>query len=385
MSEACDLCGAVELRALPRPAGNRALRSDRRVVVGSLAKVECQRCGLVRDASPTAATPVYYRDEYRLDESDHVFHAVDGAHRRSAVFADWICQALAASGQPGAPRRVLEIGASRGHLLAELATRWPQAVCEGVELGVEAAAEARALGLNVRQGDTAALADAQYDVILAIAVVEHVPSPTAFIAEIRRLLAPGGRVVLIQPTQDVPSYDVFFVDHLHHFATAHLRGYSEKLGFTECYSQVGFAFMPNFSAHAWALAASPPASWQWDSAPAGTSCAQALDTVLADLWRLDQEATALTHSGHRFAVFGLHEVFALVRAYSSLEATGIACGLDDSPDKTEYRAYSFPVMRPEDCAATGVRDVFLTMNRIYYGLASERLRTLGLVAHPVLS
>ena len=60
-------------------------------------------------------------------------------------------------------------------------------------------------------------------------------------------------------------------------------------------------------------------------------------------------------------------------------------GLNEAPLLAEYQNYGFPVMRPGDCAATGVRDVFLTMNRIYYDLATERRRTLGLVAHSVLS
>lgn len=369
---------------LPQPVVNRALRSDRRVIDGRLAKVECVRCGLVRDASPQAAAPRYYRDEYQLDAGDHVFHAADGPHRRSTVFADWIVSTLQAGGGPQEPGRVLEIGASRGYLLGELAARWPAAACEGVELGVEAAAEARARGLNVHQGDTSEIPGAQFDLIVSIAVIEHVPSPTLFIAEMRRLLAPRGFAVLIQPTQDVPSYDVFFVDHLHHFATAHLRGYAEKCGFRERHSGVGFRFMPNFSGHAWALEEAP-ADWQWSAAPARTCCAYALETVLADLARLDQRASDLRRDGHPFGVFGLHEVFSLVRAYASLETLGIGCGLDDAPNKAEYQHYGFPVMRPDECAATGVRDVFLTMNRIYYDLATERLRTLGLVAHPVLS
>jgi hypothetical protein len=112
---ACDLCGASEATLLPQPPGSRALRSDRHVVEGRLTKIECARCGLVRDGAPTAATPRYYRDEYRVNDSDHVFYSKQGSRHRSAVFADWIEEALTVAAV-AAPQRVLEIGAGRGYL-----------------------------------------------------------------------------------------------------------------------------------------------------------------------------------------------------------------------------------------------------------------------------
>jgi hypothetical protein len=42
-------------------------------------------------------------------------------------------------------------------------------------------------------------------------------------------------------------------------------------------------------------------------------------------------------------------------------------------------------MVPEDCLSLGVQDVLLTMNKVFYEYAQERLERLGLKAHPVLS
>lgn len=327
--------------------------------------------------------PAYYRDVYHLDDGDHLFYDAQGGRRRSAVFADWITEAMTAAGAR-TPRRVLEVGASRGFLLAELASRWPDAACQGVELGAEAALEARGRGLDVRQGESAQLPSHHYDLVVSIAVLEHVPSPTLFLQELRRLVSDDGVVVLIQPTQDVPSYDVFFVDHLHHFATPHLTNYALKCGFIERYSRVGYQFMPNFSGHAW-TPLTAPAAWSWRCGPQATECAATLRRVLEDMSRLDEQTAALQREQRGFGVFGLHEVFALTRAYSAIDGAGIRCGLDDAPQSPAYRDYPFPVVRPEAAAATGVREVFLTMNRIYYSLASERLTALGLVPLPVLS
>jgi SAM-dependent methyltransferase len=379
----CDLCGSRERRELVSLDEPRALRSDRRLVRARLSKVECIRCGLVREADVPAIDQLYYRQDYGIDAGDHVFHSARGPIRRSALMADWIERLLAVDN--GMSRaRVLEIGAGRGFLLGELARRWPDAACEGIELSADAAAQAGERGLRVTDGDITAIPSARFDLVVAVAVLEHVPAPTSFLNEIRRVLKPGGHAVLIQPTQDVPSYDVFFVDHLHHFGTAHVAAYSGKCGFTSRHAEVGFEFMPNFSAHLWTVRPEIE-EWHWQGPAAPTSCPATIRTVLTDMTRLEADAGALVHAGRSFGVFGLHEVFALVRAYSALERLGISCGLDDDPGKPEYRQYHFPVLRPEECRARGVDDVFLTMNRVHYEYASQRLVTLGLRPHQVLS
>ena len=102
--------------------------------------------------------------------------------------------------------------------------------------------------------------------------------------------------------------------------------------------------------------------------------------------RLDETIAGFDREGRPFGVFGLHEVFALARAYSSLGTTGsIRCGLDDNPMKPEYRGVPFPVATPEHCRDLGIADVLLTMNTIYYQAATTRLAALGIRSYPVLS
>jgi SAM-dependent methyltransferase len=381
---ACDLCGSTAAKALGGVPAGRAMQSDRTIVPVTLAKVECTGCGLVRDADPHAIRPSYYSDVYQLDRGDHVFHSPTGPQRRSSVMADWIEELLAAGGVATAAADVLEVGASRGFLQLELASRWPTARIRGVELSLAAAGEATRRGADVHAGGTEHLPSGELDLVVAIAVLEHVPSPTEFLTELRRLLRPGGHLVLIQPTQAVPSYDIFFVDHLHHFGPPHLEAYARKTAFVPLHSAVGFRFMPNFSGHLLAAgAAGAVAAWQGPAAT--TSCAETLRTVSADLARAVQTAQALAATGARFGVFGLHEVFALVRAYSSLGELGIALGLADDAENPDYAALGFPILRPEDATTSGVRDIFLTMNRVHYPFATARLARLGLRAVPVLT
>ena len=92
----------------------------------------------------------------------------------------------------------------------------------------------------------------------------------------------------------------------------------------------------------------------------------------------------LTKQQRRVALFGLNEVYWLACAYSDLGDFPVLCGLDDNPDKPEYAALDFPVLKPEDCPALRVQDVLLTMNKVYYDHVRQRLEKLGLETHSVL-
>lgn len=376
----CDLCGAIGGRELRGP-GDRALRSDRRIVSRPLRKIECAACGLVRGDVADIDTG-FYEDDYRVDAADHVFHTAAGPRRRSVLMANWIVRATATIAP--SPARVLEIGSGCGFLLAELSARWPGATLSGLELNAAAAAAARARGLNVTGQPAEQRPSGAYDLIVAVAVLEHVPSPTAFLRALRRLLTPHGHAVLIQPTQAVPSYDVLFLDHLHHFGVAHVRAYARKCGFVPLVDEIGFELMPNFSAHVWRAdtGAAPSA---WDGPPHPTCAVATVAQIAENLARLEDTALALKQAGRAFGVFGLHEAFAVVRAYSTLERIGIAAGVADDAANPEYAALGFPVVAPEACRATGIADVFLTMNRVHYPFASTRLAALGVRAIPVFS
>jgi SAM-dependent methyltransferase len=381
----CDLCASDAWSTVIDSMTGRALRSDRVVLARPLQKVECGRCGLVRDGSgfDPAATAVYERD-YRATLSEHVFYTPQGPMPRSRAFGDWIADLLGADRLRGMAR-VLEVGAGSGLLVQALAAKMPWAEVSGIELGSAAVAEAQRHGRPVRQTHPEALEPGAYDLVCSVAVLEHVPSPTQYLQSLGRLLKPGGRLVLAQPTQEVPSYDLFFVDHLWHFGAPHLTGYAAKCGFDEVARQIGHPLMPNFSIHVFRAAAPRSRSWAWSGTPARTTCAATARQVTSDMTAIDGLIGRIAHAGQPLGVFGVFEVFALTRAYSTLGSAAIACGLDDDPGSAGPGQYAFPVVAPESCAQFGVKDVLLTMNKLYYPQATARLARLGVQAYPVLS
>ena len=95
--------------------------------------------------------------------------------------------------------RILDIGCGIGLLTSDIsADRYL-----GVDLDRGSVEEARQLHPTYRflTLDEFATHDPaeQFDTIIGLAVIEHVPDPKAWLAEMKRRLAPGGRMVLTTP------------------------------------------------------------------------------------------------------------------------------------------------------------------------------------------
>lgn len=383
--DTCDLCGSRDFQTIVGISKPRAMLSDRRIVDKSLSKVECANCGLVRSGVEINPDELreYYQNEYGVsNDPDHVFYTKDGPMSRSIVVCDWLLSVMGAWRWKG-KKRCIEIGAGSGLLLQEFMNRFPDTEFFGLEPNTKAVGVARKTGRNVR-GAVEDFDDAtQFDIAYSIATIEHVSSPTMFLKDIREYLKPGGLLYLVQPTQDVSSTDVFYVDHLHHFGSQHMRWYAGKCGFREIGFVNGHELMPNFSLHLWSKDLDQTKRQHWYRSQ--TMCSQSANKILSDMGRLDELLERLKAKRRRVAVFGLQEVFCLARSYSSLDTFEIVCGLDDDPKKPEYASFDFPVLRPEECGSLDVHDVILAMNPIYYAHARERMQRLGVGVHEMLS
>jgi SAM-dependent methyltransferase len=136
---------------------------------------------------------------------------------------------------------VLDVGCGNGQRLAEL-ERCGLSALFGVEPTVGAAEVARrSTRAQIFMGvlEEAHYADGAFGLVIMNQVLEHVPSPTATLREIHRILVPGGRLYLT-----VPNFGSFeaslcgpqwaglrLPEHLHHFTSAPLRTMLERAGF----------------------------------------------------------------------------------------------------------------------------------------------------------
>jgi SAM-dependent methyltransferase len=126
----------------------------------------------------------------RLHEADPLF-ALDLARHRAAYEA---VRALAPRG------RVLDLGAGSGHGSALLAA--PLAPVTAVDR-VPPDATSRATGARFVRGDVsrAPLRSGAFRIVVSFQVIEHLPDPSGYLAEIARLLHPDGAALLSTPNR----------------------------------------------------------------------------------------------------------------------------------------------------------------------------------------
>jgi SAM-dependent methyltransferase len=136
--------------------------------------------------------------------------------------------------------RLLDVGCGAGSLLA--AARRAGWEAEGTELSLGAVEHVRREGLKVFHGE---LAEAQYpsgyfDVVTASEILEHVPDPRAMLAEVARILRPGGTFWATTPHGRGLSARVLGLrwsmvsppEHLHLFSLEGVRRMLRETGFS---------------------------------------------------------------------------------------------------------------------------------------------------------
>ncbi len=107
----------------------------------------------------------------------------------------------AAALRPG--ERVLDVGAKRGGLAATLGRSGVEVAYTGVDLSEANVAAARAAGLDVVQADVTRplpFADGSFDCAFCLELLEHLTTPVALLAELRRVLTDEGRAVVSVPS-----------------------------------------------------------------------------------------------------------------------------------------------------------------------------------------
>jgi SAM-dependent methyltransferase len=130
---------------------------------------------------------------------------------------------------------LIEIGCSTGHLLQDLRATHPSVRLIGLDLILSGLRKARATQPDVvlAQADACHLpiADSSADAVLSVNLLEHVPDDMMALSEIRRVLRPGGKAVLVVPV--APGlYDYYdrFLQHERRYARGEMTSKARKAG-----------------------------------------------------------------------------------------------------------------------------------------------------------
>ena len=194
----CRVCGSPAVAGMPFGYRFR----DR-----WLGAVRCRSCGIIfLDPQPTG-------DDFRAMYSREYFEGDFRCGHEGSYFDDETISRLSDDSMLRRIREfkpsgaLLEIGCAGGVFL-DMARRAGFQV-RGVEFSPDASAFARErFGLDVHTGDlrSARFPGDAFDVVFMGDVLEHIPDPRPTVAELHRVLAPGGLLVILCPMQTNTLY-----------------------------------------------------------------------------------------------------------------------------------------------------------------------------------
>lgn len=135
-----------------------------------------------------------YATEAPLESRRSIYATAEGPDPREVAFA---------AVTEAAPRRVLEVGGGPGELAARIGEELGAEVVM-VDLSPRMVELARARGVNAQVGDVQDLpfGDGEFDCAVAAWMLYHAPVLDRALAELARVLRPGGRLVAVTNGRD---------------------------------------------------------------------------------------------------------------------------------------------------------------------------------------
>jgi SAM-dependent methyltransferase len=191
-----------------------------------LAKEQCMACGLLaRRASRYLGETDFYEKSYEFFERPG---AGTFDRPRYNAMAAWIAEAL----NGWSPASILDAGCGRGWMMRALREQYPAATFKGVEPSEQESETARSEGWTVDTAkvDAAYPVKRRYDLVYCTNVVEHTTDPVEFLAVLRRLMAPGGRIVVTCPDASYASAEFMFSDQNFSFTPQQLQSIARAAG-----------------------------------------------------------------------------------------------------------------------------------------------------------
>ena len=191
--EACCVCGRTEA-SVWRLAPDNLMGGERQFTA-----VRCAGCATVRlqpRPLPEEMGDYYTASTYARAEDDKS----ELAHRLDEFFSHQANRATTAFGPDFRGSRMLDVGCGDGRFLKAMAARgWSG---EGIETDSIAAGLARERsGATIYETplENTPFAEATFDLVSLLHVLEHVPNPRQTLSTAYRLLRPGGKLLLALP------------------------------------------------------------------------------------------------------------------------------------------------------------------------------------------
>jgi len=231
----CLLCGETE---------NIPLYQE-----GSFQMVRCCSCRFIFLNPRPTSDFLYYFYQHYLPEEENSIESWKKMMRPIFHRAAYLLQQYSRGGQ------LLDVGTGFGFFLAEMKKRGWEVT--GVEISQKAMDYGRdVFGLDMHPGplEKATFPDHYFNAVTGFYVIEHLPDPMDFLIECRRILRPGGLLLLRYPhTTPIKNLLQFFgIKNRLYDLPAHLSDFSpqtieqglKRAGFERCKHLIGGYTLP---------------------------------------------------------------------------------------------------------------------------------------------
>ena len=318
----------------------------------------CSACGHCQSVD-LPSLEAFYDTDYKIslasDDHDQVYEVRDGksvfrTDRQAEVAIDLVGMHPAA--------KILDYGAAKATTLRKIIAQWPNAsphvfdVSEDYRRYWSSWLPNEACATYKLPSSWHGL----FDVVTAHYVIEHVSSPIAALADLRGLLAPGGKLFFSVPDWTQNTGDLLVVDHVNHFSDTSVRTAAWSAGL-----EVD-VLASNQLPGAFAVVCSPSKSPS--APPAGQVTGEVGHARAACSFWADAISTLDNSCSSRrdrpTAIFGVGFYGSLV--YSRVgKKVPVSCFLDNNPHSWSLRHFGLPVRPPAEIP-DDVRTVFVGLN-----------------------
>jgi SAM-dependent methyltransferase len=196
----------------------------------------CRACGVLQkpqDPRWDADCRAIYADYLLYPQGGGAEQAVfDLASGAAAARSDRLLDRILAGRSLLPAGRILDVGCGNGEFLRAFHRRAPGWRLNGTELHDRYRKEIESIeGIEAFHQCLPDEVDGEFDWIVFLHVLEHVPAPAALLRRLRAKLCPGGVLLVELPDHRQNPFDLAVADHSCHFSAETLRATLERAGY----------------------------------------------------------------------------------------------------------------------------------------------------------
>jgi len=156
-----------------------------------------------------------------------------------------------------AGQRVLEVGCGQGHLTTRLAERGVDIV--GIDANPKAAEVSGSDRVRFMHAEDLDFGDSEFDAIVSVHAIEHIPPLEEAVSEMARVLKPGGQALFIYPAEPIQGLYAIPTSvilhgtpfkarevHCHKLTPTKVRSLMEPYGLAETHHEFNLFKSPQF-------------------------------------------------------------------------------------------------------------------------------------------